>query len=51
MSSGSWVGFFAPVKTPDAIALLLNTEINRILKSQDVQEKLAGTAAAVLARR
>jgi len=34
--SGSWVGFFAPAKTPDAIVVRLNTEINQIMKSPDV---------------
>ena len=27
--SGSWVGFFAPAKTPDAVVAKLNAEINR----------------------
>lgn len=39
--SGSWVGFFAPAKTPDAIVLKLNTEINALMKAPDVQAKLA----------
>ena len=39
--SGSWVGFFAPAKTPDAVVLKLNTEINQIMKSPDVLAKLA----------
>ena len=38
--SGSWVGFFAPAKTPDAIVLKLNAEINQLMKLQDVQDKL-----------
>jgi tripartite-type tricarboxylate transporter receptor subunit TctC len=41
--SGSWVGFFAPAKTPDAIVLRLNAEINQIMKAPDVQQKLAST--------
>lgn len=39
--SGSWVGFFAPAKTPDAVVLRLNAEINEIMKAADVQAKLA----------
>ncbi len=39
--SGSWVGFFAPAKTSDAIVLKLNSEINALMKAPDVQAKLA----------
>jgi tripartite-type tricarboxylate transporter receptor subunit TctC len=39
--SGSWVGFFAPAKTPDAVVLKLNAEINQIMKMPDVLAKLA----------
>ena len=38
--SGSWVGFFAPAKTPDAVVAKLNAEINRIMKEPDAQQKL-----------
>jgi tripartite-type tricarboxylate transporter receptor subunit TctC len=38
--SGSWVGFFAPAKTPDAVVAKLNAEINQLLKDADAQEKL-----------
>ncbi|MGA7486176.1 MAG: tripartite tricarboxylate transporter substrate binding protein [Xanthobacteraceae bacterium] len=38
--SGSWVGFFAPAKTPDAVVAKLNAEINAILKEPEVQQKL-----------
>jgi tripartite-type tricarboxylate transporter receptor subunit TctC len=38
--TGSWVGFFAPAKTPDAVVTKLNAEINEVLKQPDVQEKL-----------
>jgi tripartite-type tricarboxylate transporter receptor subunit TctC len=37
---GSWNGFFAPAKTPDAVVTRLNAEINQIMQSADVQEKL-----------
>jgi tripartite-type tricarboxylate transporter receptor subunit TctC len=38
--SGSWVGFFAPAKTPDAVVTKLNAEINEIMNGPEVQEKL-----------
>jgi tripartite-type tricarboxylate transporter receptor subunit TctC len=38
--SGSWVGFFAPAKTPEAVAARLNGAINEILKEPAVQQKL-----------
>jgi len=38
--SGSWVGFFVPAKTPDAVIAKLNTEINALMHSADAQDKL-----------
>jgi tripartite-type tricarboxylate transporter receptor subunit TctC len=38
--SGSWVGFFAPGKTPDAVVARLNAEINAIMREPQAQEKL-----------
>ena len=32
--SGSWVGFFAPAKTPDAVIAKLNAEINAIMQER-----------------
>jgi tripartite-type tricarboxylate transporter receptor subunit TctC len=37
---GSWIGFFAPAKTPDAVVNRLNAEINQIMQGADVQAKL-----------
>ena len=37
----SWVGFFAPAKTPDAVVTKLNAEINALMKEQDSLDKLA----------
>ena len=37
---GSWVGLFAPAKTPDAVVEKLNAEINAAMKQPDVQQKL-----------
>lgn len=39
--SGSWVAFFAPAKTPDAIVEKLNTEINAVMKEQDSLDKIS----------
>jgi tripartite-type tricarboxylate transporter receptor subunit TctC len=39
--SGSWVAFFAPGKTPDAVVDKLNAEINALMKEPDSLEKLA----------
>ena len=38
--SGSWVGFFAPAKTPDAVVAKLNAEINAIMREQEAHQKL-----------
>jgi tripartite-type tricarboxylate transporter receptor subunit TctC len=38
--SGSWVGFFAPAKTPDSVVAKLNGEINRIMQEPQAQQKL-----------
>ena len=37
----SWVGFFAPAKTPAAVINRLNTEVNQIVLLPDVKERLA----------
>ena len=38
----TWVGVFAPSKTPPEIVNYLNLEISKILRSSDFQAKLAG---------
>jgi tripartite-type tricarboxylate transporter receptor subunit TctC len=38
--SGSWVAFFAPAKTPDAIVGKLNVEINVVMKDPEVLARL-----------
>jgi tripartite-type tricarboxylate transporter receptor subunit TctC len=38
--SGSWVGFFVPAKTPNAVVTKLNAEINQLMKDPDAQAKL-----------
>jgi len=37
---GSWVGFFAPAKTPDAVVEKLNTEINTIMREPQAQQQV-----------
>ena len=36
----NWIGLFVPLKTPDAIVVKLNAEINAVLKEPDVQRRL-----------
>src|SRR5262249_34963766 len=38
--SGSWVGFFAPARTPEGVVAKLNAEINAVMASADAQQKL-----------
>src|SRR5262249_50940033 len=38
--SATWVGFFVPASTPDAVVAKLNSDINDALKSADSQERL-----------
>lgn len=38
--SATWVGFFAPAQTPDAVVVRLNADINDVMKQPDVQKKL-----------
>ncbi len=37
--TGSWVGFFAPARTPDAVVTALNTEVNAILTQAEAKER------------
>jgi len=39
--SASWVAFFAPAKTPDAVVEKLNAEINAMMKEPDSIDKIA----------
>jgi tripartite-type tricarboxylate transporter receptor subunit TctC len=38
----TWVGVFAPAKTPTDVVNYLNQEINKILRTAEFQNKLAG---------
>jgi tripartite-type tricarboxylate transporter receptor subunit TctC len=57
VTGNSWHGIFAPAATPDPIVARLNTEIVKIVKTQDVQNRLrefgltpTGTSAEHLAK-
>jgi tripartite-type tricarboxylate transporter receptor subunit TctC len=41
VTSQSWVGFFAPAKTSDAVVAKLNAEINAVMREPDSLEKIA----------
>jgi tripartite-type tricarboxylate transporter receptor subunit TctC len=43
----SWLGFFAPAGTPDPLVARLRDEIERILKTDTVKDKLANLGFAV----
>lgn len=45
---GSWIGFFAPAKTPDAVVKKLNDEINLTLQKADVQAMLKSNGFDVM---
>jgi tripartite-type tricarboxylate transporter receptor subunit TctC len=45
----SWLGFFAPAATPAPIVARLNGEIGKILKVDEVKERLAAVGLAVAA--
>ena len=52
----SWHGIFAPISTPDSVVAKLNTEIVKIVKTPEVQDRMrtlgltpTGTPAATLA--
>lgn len=40
VNSSSWIGFFAPKGTPDAIVQKLSIEMDRVLRSEKVQEQI-----------
>jgi tripartite-type tricarboxylate transporter receptor subunit TctC len=40
MSAASWVGFFAPAGTPEAVLAKLNSEINAILQEPEIAKRI-----------
>jgi tripartite-type tricarboxylate transporter receptor subunit TctC len=47
MEISNWFGMFAPANTPDSIVIRLNSELNTILKTPDMQERLEKLGAEV----
>ena len=47
VDTGIWLGLFAPAGTPAPIVARLNTEVNKVLQSADVREKIANGGATV----
>ena len=40
MSAASWVGFFAPAGTPEAVLVKLNSEINALLQEPEIAKRI-----------
>ncbi len=49
MEISNWFGVFAPAGLPESITLKLNTEINTIVRSQDMQDRLEKLGAEAFA--
>lgn len=43
----TWNGFFAPVRTPEAVVMQLNREIVRVMAMPDVQKRIVGDGAEI----
>lgn len=43
-----WYGLYAPAGTPKGIVMLLNTEVNKLLKLPDVQSRFAAVGAEAI---
>lgn len=48
MLASAWYGLMLPAHAPAEVVLHLNTEVNKILRSPDIQAKLTGMGAIVL---
>jgi tripartite-type tricarboxylate transporter receptor subunit TctC len=48
--SGSWVGFFVPAKTPNAIVAKLNAEINGVMQEPQAEQKLKAIGFDVMVK-
>jgi tripartite-type tricarboxylate transporter receptor subunit TctC len=46
--ASTWYGLLAPARTPAAIIAKLNAEVNRVLKTPEVRERLAAEGAEAL---
>jgi tripartite-type tricarboxylate transporter receptor subunit TctC len=47
MVASAWYGLMLPAHAPREVVLRLNTEVNKILKSPDIHDKLVGMGAEV----
>jgi tripartite-type tricarboxylate transporter receptor subunit TctC len=50
MSASSWVGFFAPAGTPEAVLAKLNSEINALLKEPEIAKRIEASGLQTAVR-
>jgi tripartite-type tricarboxylate transporter receptor subunit TctC len=50
MHAASWVGFFAPAGTPEAVLAKLNSEINALLKEPDIAKRIEASGLQTTVR-
>jgi tripartite-type tricarboxylate transporter receptor subunit TctC len=50
MSAASWVGFFAPAGTPEAVLTKLNSEINALLQEDEIAKRIAASGLQTTVR-
>jgi tripartite-type tricarboxylate transporter receptor subunit TctC len=50
MSAASWVGFFAPAGTPEAVLAKLNSEINALLKEPEIAKRIEASGLQTTVR-
>ena len=50
MSAASWVGFFAPAGTPEAVLAKLNSEINALLQEAEIAKRIEASGLQTTVR-
>ena len=50
MSAASWVGFFAPAGTPEAVLAKLNSEINALLQEPEIAKRIEASGLQTTVR-
>jgi tripartite-type tricarboxylate transporter receptor subunit TctC len=50
MSAASWVGFFAPAGTPEAVLTKLNSEINALLQEPEIAKRIEASGLQTTVR-
>ncbi len=50
MSASSWVGFFAPAGTPEAVLAKLNSEINALLQEPEIAKRIESSGLQTTVR-